>query len=133
MANKRLQPKLAPFRYHECLNTPGLWYHDTRPILFTLMVNNFGIKYIKEDDVKHLIASMKWMYKLAKDWKGDLYCGIALNWNFVNGTVDISMLGNIKKKIQEYGHLVPNQMQKFSYSPKPKKVWFQSTSPPPTQ
>jgi hypothetical protein len=57
---------------------PGLWYHDTRPILFTLVVNNFGVKYIKDDDVKHLIASLKTMYKLTEDWIGDLYCRIAL-------------------------------------------------------
>jgi hypothetical protein len=58
---------------------PGLWYHDIRPISFTLVVNNFGMKYINEDDVKHLIASLKTTYKLMKDWTGDLYCKIALD------------------------------------------------------
>jgi hypothetical protein len=32
LANKKLQWKLAPFGYHECLNTPGLRYHDIHPI-----------------------------------------------------------------------------------------------------
>jgi hypothetical protein len=32
MANKRLRCKLAPFGYYEHTNTPGLWYHKTRPI-----------------------------------------------------------------------------------------------------
>jgi hypothetical protein len=36
LANKQLQQKLAPFGYKEHVNTPGLWYHETRPILFTL-------------------------------------------------------------------------------------------------
>ena len=67
MANKRLRQKLAPFGYHECLNTPGLWYHETHPILFTLVGDNFGVKYINKDNVKHLIASLKTMYKLTKD------------------------------------------------------------------
>ncbi len=61
-ANKQLRWKLAIFRYHECLNIPGLWYHDNHPILFTLVVDNFGIKYINDNDVKHLIASLKLMY-----------------------------------------------------------------------
>jgi hypothetical protein len=80
LANKQLRQKLAPFGYHECVNTPGLWYHDTCPILFTLMVDNFGIKYINNEDVKHLIASLKRMYTLTEDWTGKLYCRIALDW-----------------------------------------------------
>ena len=35
LANKHLQMKLAPFGYSECVNTPGLWKHETRPISFT--------------------------------------------------------------------------------------------------
>jgi hypothetical protein len=103
------------------------------PLLFTLVVVNFGVKYINNDNVKHLIASLQRTYKLEGDWIGDLYCGIALDWDYVNRTVDNSMPGYIKKKLQEFGHLVPNQTQKCPYSPEPKKVWFQSTSPPPTQ
>ena len=57
LANTPLRWKLAPFGYHECLNTPGLWYHETCPISFTLMVDNFSTKYINNDDIKHLIAS----------------------------------------------------------------------------
>jgi hypothetical protein len=76
LANKRLQWKLAPFRYHECLSMPGLWYHDTHPVLFTLVVDNVGVKYINDNDVKHLIASLKTRYKLMEAWTGDLYCGL---------------------------------------------------------
>ncbi len=121
LVNKWLQRKLAPFGYHECLNTPGLWYHDTHPNLFRLVVNNFGVKYINDDNIKHFIASSKIMYKLTEDWTGDLYCGIALDWDYVNRTVDISMPGYIKKKIQEYGHLVPNRTQKCPCLPEPKQ------------
>jgi hypothetical protein len=27
-------------------STPGLWTHVSRPISFTLVVDNFGIKYV---------------------------------------------------------------------------------------
>ena len=33
LANKHLGHKLAPFGYYEHVNTPGLWYYKTRPIL----------------------------------------------------------------------------------------------------
>ena len=44
LANKPLQCKLAPHGYHKCVDTPGLWYHKSRPISFTLVVNDFRVK-----------------------------------------------------------------------------------------
>ncbi len=109
----------------------GLWYHDTHPSLFALVVDNFGVKYSNNNDVKHLIASLKMMHKLMEDWTGELYCGIALEWEYFNRIVDISMPGYINKKIQEYGHLVPNRMQKCPYLPEAKKFGSEAQAPLP--
>ncbi len=76
LANKRLCQKLAPFGYHESENTPGLWYHKSHPITLTLVVNNFGVKYVCKEDVQHLITSIKMDYTITKDWTGNIYCGI---------------------------------------------------------
>jgi hypothetical protein len=67
LANKRLQSKLTPFGYHECINTPSLWYHEARLVTFTLVVDDFGVKYVDKTDVEHLIASIKTTYNLTKD------------------------------------------------------------------
>ncbi len=67
LANKCLRQKLAPFGNFESTNTPGLWYHKTCPITFTLVVDGFGVKYVNKDDVDHLIASIKKNYMLTKD------------------------------------------------------------------
>ncbi len=72
LANKCLRQKLAPFGCFESTNTPGLWYHKTRPIMFTLVVDNFGVKYVNKDDVDHLIASIKKSYMLTEEWTGNL-------------------------------------------------------------
>jgi hypothetical protein len=53
LANTRLCRKLAPFGYHESANTPGLWRQESRPLTFTLIVNNFGIKFVNKADVNH--------------------------------------------------------------------------------
>jgi hypothetical protein len=63
LANKQLRRKLAPFGYYECINTPGLWYHVSRPISFTLVVNDFGVKYVRQEHADHLIASIRSTYK----------------------------------------------------------------------
>ncbi len=46
LANKLLKKRLNRHRYHQSKLVPGLWKHDTRPIQFTLVVNDFGVKYI---------------------------------------------------------------------------------------
>ena len=59
LANKLLRKRLAPHGYFECSHTPGLWKHSTRPISFTLVVDDFGIKYKRQEDIDHLIAALK--------------------------------------------------------------------------
>lgn len=129
LANKRLCRKLALFGYYECVNTPGLWTRKTRPILFTLVVDDFGVKYVNQADVDHLIASVKQTYTLTEDWSGDLYCVIKLDWDYVNQTVDIFMPGYIKKKLQEYEHIVPKKPQHCPYSPEPKQFGSKAQRP----
>jgi hypothetical protein len=79
LANKLLRKHLLPHGYFECPNTPSLWKHATHPISFTLVVDNFGVKYVGKEHVNHLNKCIKTRYKLTKDWAGDLYCGIKLN------------------------------------------------------
>jgi hypothetical protein len=78
------------------VKTPGLWYHVSRLISLTLVVDGFGVKYVDKVDVDHLIDSIKKMYTLTEDWTGALYCGVALNWDYKNSTVDILMPGYMK-------------------------------------
>ncbi len=59
LANKKLRQKLAPFGYHKCVETPGLWKHASRPLTFTLVVDDFGVKYESKEDVDQLIESIK--------------------------------------------------------------------------
>jgi hypothetical protein len=46
LANQLLQTRLAPFGYYPARHTPGLWLHKTRPISFTLVVDDFTVKYL---------------------------------------------------------------------------------------
>jgi hypothetical protein len=122
LANKCLQCKLAPLGYYKHVKTPGLWYHEKQPILFTLMVENFGVKYISQEDIGHLVGTIKSTCTLTKDWAGNLYCGITLDWDYKNRMVNILMPGYIKKKLQEYNHVKTLQgIQTCPYSPAPKQ------------
>ncbi len=92
-------------------NTPGLWRHESRLITFTLVVDDFGVKFVNKANVDHLIASIKKTYTITEDWMGGSYCGIKLEWNYVGRTVYISMPGYIKMKLQEYEHIMPKKLQ----------------------
>ncbi len=126
LANKQLHHKLAPFGYHESINTPGLWRHKSRPLIFTLVVNDFGVKFVNKADVDHLIASIKKTYTLTEDWTGSLYCGIMLEWDYVGCTVNILMPRYIKMKLQEYEHIMPPKLQTCPYLPEPMKFGTES-------
>jgi hypothetical protein len=50
--------------------------------LFTLVVDDFGVKYVRKEHADHLIASIRSTYrKFTEDWTGSLYCGISLDWD----------------------------------------------------
>ncbi len=38
---------------------PGLWRHATRPITFSLVLNDFGVKYVGKEHADHLIGCLK--------------------------------------------------------------------------
>ncbi len=107
LANKLLQKHLLLHRYFKCPNTTGLLKHSTCPILFTLVVDDFRVKYVGKEHVNHLIKCIKTKYKLTKDWAGDLYCKIKLSWDYTTCTLDISMLGYIKKYCTSINILSP--------------------------
>jgi hypothetical protein len=51
LANQLLQTRLEPFGYYPARHTPGLWLHKTQPISFTLVVDNFAVKYVGKQHV----------------------------------------------------------------------------------
>ncbi len=53
-------------------------------------MDDFGIKYIGKENLQHLYDALrKETYKIVEDLEGDLYCGIALKWNFAKHHVDL--------------------------------------------
>ena len=78
IAHIDLVKHLKPHRYFPSKQTPGLWFHKTRPIAFTLVVDDFGIKYINKEDIDHLLNAVKEQYPVKVDWNGSKYLGMDL-------------------------------------------------------
>ena len=65
----------------------GYFRHETRDIDFTLVVDDFLIKYTNDNDLDHLRATISKHYKFKVDLEAKQYVGINLKWNYDKGTV----------------------------------------------
>jgi hypothetical protein len=107
LANNLLQRNLAKDGYRPTPHTHGLWKHDTHPISFSFIVDDFGVTYVGREHAGHLMECIKKNYNISSDWNGSAYCGLTLEWDYKNRTVDLSMPGYIKAALDKYQHAAP--------------------------
>jgi len=104
IAQKLLEERLEKHDYKQSDTTPGFWTHKWRPISFTLIVDDFGVKYVGEEHANHLISVLSEHYVVEKDWKGEKYCGITLDWDYVRRKVHLSMPGYCSEALTRFRH-----------------------------
>jgi hypothetical protein len=113
LANQLLQTRIAPFGYYPARHTPGLWLHKTRPIYFTLVVDDFSVKYVGKKHAEHLPNALLQTYELKTDWTATVtvYSGMTLKWDYKNRTCDISMPGYVSNVLSKFQHDAPKHPQ----------------------
>ena len=132
LAYKQLVGRLKVHGYVPIPTSNGLWKHISRPTLFALCVNDFGVKYNSPEDLNHLIDTLKKYYEITVDIHGRNFCGLQLDRNYDEGYVDISMPKYVQKKLKKYLHkklvrpqyaphkwLKPAYGRKLQYTPPP--------------
>ena len=82
LAQALLENRLKIHDYYQCPLTSGLWKHTWHPIMFCVIVDNFGVEYIGKLHALHLKQALAEHYELTENWKGDLYSIINLEWNY---------------------------------------------------
>jgi hypothetical protein len=63
--------------------------------------------------------------------EGNLYCGIALKWNYTKQFVDLAMVKYVMKQLTKYGHVAPLKPRHCPYLPTPIKYSKDNQSPSP--
>ncbi len=81
--------------------------HDTHPIWFTLVVDDFAIHYTNKADANHLMSVLHQHYQVIKDWDAMQYCGMTLNWDYQQCTMDLSMPSYINWALKQFQHPQP--------------------------
>ena len=100
IAYDQLKEFLAPHGYEPFPHTPGLWFHRHGSLVFSLVIDDFGIKYTKQANAGHLLTTLQKLYHSSAKWDGDCYCGLTLKWDYTNRTYNISMPGYIEHALQ---------------------------------
>ena len=111
IAQELLEKRLNKDGYYQDKYVPGLWHHEWRPIKFTLVVDDFGVKYVGKEHAEHLLGVIQKHYKCSKEWDGKRYIGITLDWDYDRRKVHLSMPGYVKTAITELGHQPPERRQ----------------------
>ena len=101
--------------YYQRFTTPGLWRNKWRPILFCLILDDFGIEYVIERHAHHLYDLFKEHYDITKNWKVDMYSGINLTWDYGKHTFRISMDNYNANLIIKFVHLALLKPQHSPY------------------
>ena len=115
LANKLLEEQLNKHGYWQSKLVPGLWKHDARPIHFTLVVDDFGVKYTQQEDVDHLKTILERNSTVTADWTGQQYIRTTLDWDYEQRRVHLSMPNYVKKALK----LFQNKVRKEQHAPHP--------------
>ena len=86
IANNRLKAHLAHFGFAPVPRTPALWRHNTKPILFSLIVDYFGVKHIGKENANHPIQSLKKLFTISIDLTGSIFCELTIDWEYAART-----------------------------------------------
>ena len=106
--------------------------------MFTLVVDDFGVRYTNKADVEHLLNALKEIgYKFSVDWEGTQYVGLNLEWDYDARTVTLSMPGYVERALLGFSHPFddakredsPHHWQKPNYGQRVQYADGPATSP----
>ena len=111
VASNVLIPRLEKAGYRPTGRTPGLFKHDTNSVYFSLIVDDFFVSHENQQHFQHLQDTLRQHYQITVDNNASKFCGMALEWNYEEGYVDVSMPGYIEKDLQRFTHPTPTRPQ----------------------
>ena len=89
IAHDFLVKKLSPYVHHTSRKNPVIWTHNSRPINFTSVVDDFSVKYSGKEHALHLKALIEEKYSVSVYRERKMY-------------IVISLSGNMKKSRSNY-------------------------------
>ena len=103
LAQNRLVSHLDKHGYKQAPHSPCIFRHSERQTAFSLVVDDFGVKYVRrEEDAGHLIETLQKMYEIKVDWSGRKYLGFNITFAADKKSVKLDMPDYIPKVHQRF-------------------------------
>jgi hypothetical protein len=107
IAQELLVDRLKNHGYTQSKTMPGLWKNNSRPIAFSLVLNNFGMKHINKKNANHRLSTIQKYYKCLCNLEGEQYCGLTIKWDYKGCKVHPSMPTYLQKALKRFQHPPP--------------------------
>ena len=88
--------------YYIQTDTTCLFRYKSNGTTFSLVVDDFGVKYTNKAGVDHLITTLRALYTITIDWTGSKYLRFSIFFDYTQRTVTLSMPGYISKALQRF-------------------------------
>jgi hypothetical protein len=75
------------------------------------VVDDFGVKYGKKEDMDHLVKTLGDRYPIKVDLKAEFYLGITIKWDYDKRTAKLSMPDYVKEALLEFQHKGTNKIK----------------------
>ena len=110
LANGILTSRLDKFGYSPCQYTPGIWRQKGRPIVLSLVVDDFSVKCEGIQHAWHRKEALKTYHEVSVYWNF-FFCGVSLDWDYKGRMLYLSIPRYISKEIIKYQHAIPLRKQ----------------------
>ena len=108
LAQNRLFAHLSAHGYKQAPHTPCIFRHTERQTAFSLVVDDFGVKFMRrEEDAVHLIETLQKLYEIKVDWSGQKYLGFNIKFSEDRKHVFLDMPEAMPKVHQRFHARIP--------------------------
>ena len=90
---------------------PMLFTHRTNGIIFTLVVDDFLIKWRTQESIDHLLGVLRSKYEITSDIAASKYLGMTIEYDRARQYLRLSMPGYIAKVLQQFQHRIITPQQ----------------------
>ena len=113
LAQKQLLTRLAVAGYIQDELVPCVINHKNNGITFTLVVDDFGIKFTNSEGAEHLISTLEQHYEIKVNRTGSKYLGMKIAIDYDKRICSMSIPGYIAKVIIQFRPLLDAAMSKY--------------------
>ena len=121
LAQQLLEKQSKEHGYSHSKFVPGLQTHEQRQLTFTLVVDDFGAKYVGKEHAEHVTSIFQQYHEITEDWSRSKYIKLTIDWDYENKEVHISKAGYVEQALKRFQCSIPKKHQYSLHPHTPSK------------